>query len=325
VMERFQSLRMKAQHEREEGAGSELGGDGDVEMQLPGASIALKSQDEHEPGRHDRLDAEEGSHDDDSIDGKTHPLAQELHSVFPFSSRELHEFLIQEMLLLDSLFLSLWATNFITMSLHSNEQIAYNLLFLLPIFLMTLLNFLIMFVTSTLFAVTSLKNKGAEWICEQNDICEKVLPNLRREILNLLPDGATDKRLEELYQLITAMRCCPTSLVPETDTETEKGKMKMRDDAGEGVADEGISREGFAELLRILEMHPSEKEIRALFRSMDKDDRSLPLSLSVSHPPPSSFSLSSGSIDLSELKALLLDPNVAKPKPSKQKKCPVDL
>jgi hypothetical protein len=322
VIERVHSLRMKAQHDQESRQSVTNGRDGDndeddVEMQMTGGG--------GEEGVTAIGSADEGDQDN-SFDAKNHPLAHELHSVFPFSSRELHEFLIQEMLLLDSLFLALWATNFITLSLHSTDQITFNLLFLIPIFLMTILNFLIMFLTSTLFAVTSLKNKGAEWICEQNDICEKVLPNLRREILNILPDGATDKRLVELYQLIAAMRCCPTDglLRVEEGGGGEDGTEKRQQQPGGGGADGGISLEGFAELLRILDMHPSEKEIRALFRSMDKDDRSLSLSRPLGLTPLLCSS-GSGSIELSELKALLLDPNVAKAKPNKHKKCFIDI
>jgi hypothetical protein len=273
MIDRVNSLRLRAQHEREGegeetdpnnlGSGTEettVGGGGgggaageegdeDIEMQ-----VATPTQQQQQSQRSGSLQALATEEEEDSMDASTHPLAHELHSVFPFSSREFYEFLIQELLLLDSLFLALWATNFITMSLHSHHRISFNLLFLLPIFLMLLINFLILFLSSTLFALTSLKNKGAEWICEQDDICQKVLPHLRREILNLLPNGAHDKRIVELYQLVAGTK--------------RDGKTKAA-----VCSSKAISREGFAQLLHILEMHPSEKEIRALFRSMDKDDR----------------------------------------------------
>lgn len=248
MIERVKSMKLKAQLERTESGEVDSESENkeddddscDIEMQIP---FPYPKKD-HDHG-----------HDDEYLDPSTHPLAHEIHSVFPFSSRELYEFLIQEMLLLDSLFLALWATNFITMSLHSEHQVSYNLIFLVPIFLMTLLNFVIMFLSSTLFALTSLKNKGAEWICEQVDICQKVLPHLRREILTILPDGANDKRIVDLYRLIT-------------DTNISEKR-----DPQHPSTDEGIKLEGFAQFLQILDMHPSEKEIRALFRSMDKDDR----------------------------------------------------
>jgi hypothetical protein len=177
---------------------------------------------------------------------EAHPLAQNFHHVFLFSNKELYEFLIQEMLLLDSLFLALWATNFITISLHSSRPIEFNLLLLIPIFIMTGLNFIILFFSSVLFALTSLQNQGAEWLCEQDDMTQKVLPALRKEIMEILPDGAFDRRIDELFELIASMN------------EVNEG---------------GISRDGFAQFLQVLNLHPSEKEIRALFRYMDKDDR----------------------------------------------------
>jgi hypothetical protein len=288
MLDRVNSLRMKAQREREGEAQEEEGNneeilygseteetaatgaeereergpravrglsnghsdsEEDIEMQMTTAPT------QHSGILHQPLPDHRQSEDEEFIDASKHPLAHELHSIFPFSSRDFYEFLIQELLLLDSLFLALWATNFITMSLHSRHKISFNLIFLLPIFLMLFINFLILFLSSTLFALTSLKNKGSEWICEQDDICQKVLPHLRREILNLLPNGAHDKRIVELYQLVAGT----------TVKKNRKTKKCQQSNS--------ISREGFAQLLHILGMHPSEKEIRALFRSMDKDDR----------------------------------------------------
>lgn len=256
-----------------------------------------------------------GSESEENLNIQSHPLAQELTSIFPFSNRSFYEFLIQQMLLLDSLFLAIWATNLITISAHSNSPVLFNLLFIIPITLMTSLDFVILFFSSVLFAVTSLNNKGSEWICEQDEICHRVLPQLRKEILDILPDGSHSKKVEELFQLISTHQPKITSM---RFRNLDNDNNNSNSSSSQVELSSGINCEGFAQFLHSLNIHPSEKEIRALFRSMDRDDRLFFLLSYLQLYYFTNFYMFSGSIELSELKALLTDPNMQIRAPKKK-------
>jgi len=182
-----------------------------------------------------------------------HPLLKEIDSIFFFGSRDIYKYLIQLILMLDSFYLSLYATNFISVTLESERPILFNVLIVTTILAMSILVSYLLIVSSILFCVTSLNNKGAEWMCEQEAIKRKVLPVLRQEMLMFL-DNSTD--VKSFFSLISG-----------------DGDIKLCD---------------FSDFLFTLGIHPSQKEIRALFRAVDAD--------------------SSGAIDLDELKALLFDP-----------------
>jgi hypothetical protein len=185
-----------------------------------------------------------------------HPLLKTIDGIFLFSSRNIYKNFIQLILMLDSFYLSLYATNFISVSLESERPILFNVLILTTFLAMSVLVSYLLVVSSILFCVTSLHNKGTSWMCEQEEIKRKVLPLLRREMLLFL-DNSND--VESFFSLISG-----------------DGDIKLSD---------------FADFLFTLGIHPSQKEIRALFRAVDAD--------------------ASGAIDLDELKALLFEPNKA--------------
>lgn len=204
-----------------------------------------------------------GENDSDSLsdsfedeDLLGHPLLKTIDSIFLYGNREFYKYLIQLILMLDAFYLSLYATNLITVSLESDHPILFNVLMVITVLLMSALASYLLVISSILFCVTSLNNKGTEWMCEQEETKRKVLPMLRREMLSFLN---TSDDAESFFSLIS----------------------------GEG----DINLTDFSNFLFTLGIHPSQKEIRALFRAVDAD--------------------SSGAIDLDELKALLFAPTKA--------------
>ena len=182
-----------------------------------------------------------------------HPLLKKIDSIFFFGSRNMYKFFIQLILMLDALYLAIYATNLLPISLDSNRPVLFNVLMVLTILLMSILVSYLLVVSSILFCVTSLNNKGAEWMCEQEEIKRKVLPQLRREMLSFLNNSGD---IETFFSLVS----------------------------GDG----DININDFSNFLFTLDIHPSRKEIRALFRAVDADG--------------------SGGIDISELKTLLFEP-----------------
>jgi hypothetical protein len=172
-----------------------------------------------------------------------HPLVAELDDIFFFKSRYAYKFAVHMSLMLDSFYLAIWVTNLIYIANHTEHPVIYNLILFLPVVLMLLLISYNLIVSSVVLSVTSLRNKGSEWICEQDDIKRKVLPVLRAEVSKLFPDISKDGTIEKLYACI--------------------------DDDG----DNGINIAEFSSFLHTLDIHPPEKEIRALFRAMDTDGR----------------------------------------------------
>ena len=183
----------------------------------------------------------------------SHPLLKNINSIFFFGSRNVYKYFIQLILMLDAFYLSVYATNLISVSLESERPILFNVLMVATILIMTALSFYLLVISSILFCVTSLHNKGTTWMCEQEDMKRRTLPILRREMLTFV-DNSED--VKSFFSLLSG-----------------GGDIMLTD---------------FSNFLFTLGIHPSQKEIRALFRAVDAD--------------------SSGSIDLEELEALLFDP-----------------
>ena len=199
-------------------------------------------------------DGESDAFEDEDLLG--HPLLKQIDSIFLYGNRNVYKYLIQLILMLDAFYLSLYATNLISVSLESEHPILFNILMIVTVLVMSGLASYLLVLSSILFCVTSLHNKGTAWMCEQEETKRKVLPTLRREMLAFLN---TSDDVESFFSLISG-----------------EGDINMTD---------------FSNFLFTLGIHPSHKEIRALFRAVDAD--------------------SSGAIDLDELKALLFQPTKA--------------
>ena len=172
-----------------------------------------------------------------------HPLVKEINDIFWFRSRHVYQFAIHMSLMLDSFYLSVWVTNLIYIANHTNSPVWYNIVLFVPVVLMLGLISYNLIVSSVVLSVTSLRNKGAEWICDQDDIKRKVLPILRSEVLKLFPGIKQDGTIEKLYRAIDVDNSC------------------------------GINKSEFSAFLHTMDIHPPDREIRALFRAMDTDGR----------------------------------------------------
>jgi hypothetical protein len=228
LLESARNLRRHSANHEEDFGGSMR--DLDMDMGVGSRSFALK----HSMSLGSCESETESDLEDEGL--LDHPLLKTIDSIFIFGNRNIYKYFIQLILMLDAFYLSLYVTNLISVSLESEHPIVFNLLMLGTVFIMSTLASYLLVVSSILFCVTSLNNKGTEWMCEQEEIKRKVLPILRREMLSFLD---TSNDAETFFSLISG-----------------DGDIKLTD---------------FADFLFTLGMYPSQKEIRALFRAVDVD------------------------------------------------------
>jgi hypothetical protein len=173
--------------------------------------------------------------DDDNI----HPLMYELDSIFILENRQLYIKLLEVFQMFCSLYLALYLTNFVFISMKTHHVGLYTTFSLGSIAILLLFMSFTQFHSNVLFSVTSLQNGSTDWICEQDDIKNKTLPKLREELINIIDKENFAEEISDIFNLVNEN------------------------------ADDGIDMKEFRNLLFTLNIQLNNEEIQCLFRVLN--------------------------------------------------------
>mmetsp|Transcript_9237 Transcript_9237/g.17231 ORF Transcript_9237/g.17231 Transcript_9237/m.17231 type:complete len:371 (+) Transcript_9237:126-1238(+) len=168
-----------------------------------------------------------------------HPLMFEVDSIFILENRTLYMKLLEIFQMLCSLYLSLYLTNFLVISLKTKFAVYYTIFSIGSIVVLLMIMSFTQFHSNVLFSVTSLQNGATEWICQQDDIKNKTLPKLRDELINIIDTDNFGQEISDLYTLVN-----------------ENGK-------------DGVDIKDFRNLLFTLNIQLNSEETQCLFRVLN--------------------------------------------------------
>jgi nicotinamidase-related amidase len=182
------------------------------------------------------------------------------HDKIYFHKKDAYNGLLNISLLMQNLYLALWATNFITLVHKANEnKTIYHISLIVLIIAQVVMCALNLYIASILSAVCSLHNNAAKKMCEENNIKIRLLPLLREEFTKFL-SPISQKNIK-------------TKSVLDKQSNRVIKEMEdvfnMVDLDGNGDVDMGE----FCQLMYGLEIDLPRNEIQVIFDAIDVDHR----------------------------------------------------
>ena len=175
-------------------------------------------------------------------DRNIHPLLFEFDDPLFFKNRKAHKFLTECFQMLMALFIAMYLTNYLFVAQHSRSFGVFVVATVAEIIVMLIQMGYLQDATCNLLAITSLLNEAAELVCEEDHIKSKTLPEIRKEIEALTPEGQTlHDHLLSVYKFVNL--------------------------DGDG----GIGLKEFSSLLFTVDLILPDNEVEILFRAVDSN------------------------------------------------------
>ena len=172
-------------------------------------------------------------------------LSEDLSDIYFFRSPQFYFKMVEIAIMLNSLYLSLWACNFISLvNEHFNRSAFYHIVMLVPLLIVLPALGEIVKVSSLLAAIANLDLDVIGSVLEATEEKEKLVKEVREKILDrIYGQGIKDKMiiLKELFREIDA------------NNNGTVSKYELR------------------EMLRILSLHYSDRKFRKLYNAIDQD------------------------------------------------------